>query len=65
MQLLAETARARLAAGLGGHDRAIELLERSRARGMARPPAGNDMHSDPFYDGLRAHPSFERIDRGE
>lgn len=65
MQVLAETARARLAAGLGEHNRALELLERSRARGMARTPAGNDMHSDPFYDGLRGHPRFERINRGE
>jgi tetratricopeptide (TPR) repeat protein len=65
MQLLVETARSRIAAGLGDRERAIELLERARARGIARSAVGNDMHSDPFYDVLRGDPRFERINRGE
>jgi hypothetical protein len=51
--------------GLGDRGRAIELLERSRVRGIVRSPVGNDMHSDPFYDVLRGDPRFERISRGE
>jgi tetratricopeptide (TPR) repeat protein len=65
MQMLVEMARARIAAGLGDRERAIELLEKARARGMVRSAAGNDMHADPFYDGLRGDPRFERINRGE
>jgi tetratricopeptide (TPR) repeat protein len=65
MQLLVETARSRLAAGLGDRERAIGLLEKSRARGMVRTAVGNDMHADPFYDELRGDPRFERINRGE
>jgi hypothetical protein len=65
MQILVETARARIAAGLGDRERAIGLLERSRARGMARSSVGNDMHADPLYDGLRGDARFERINRGE
>jgi len=65
MQSMVEMARSRIAAGLGDRERAIELLERSRARGLVRSPVGNDVHSDPFYDGLRGDPRFERINRGE
>jgi tetratricopeptide (TPR) repeat protein/TolB-like protein len=65
MRLLVETARSRLAAGLGDRERAIGLLEKSRARGMVRTAVGNDMHADPFYDELRGDPRFERINRGE
>jgi tetratricopeptide (TPR) repeat protein len=65
LQLVVETSRARIAAGLGEHDRAIELLERSLERGMIRSAVGNDMHSDPLYRSLRGDPRFERINRGE
>jgi hypothetical protein len=65
MQALVETGRARVAAGLGDRKRAIDLLERSQGRGVVRSAVGNDMHSDPFYDGLRGDPRFERINRGE
>jgi tetratricopeptide (TPR) repeat protein len=65
LQLVVEASRARIAAGLGEHDRAIELLERSLERGMIRSAVGNDMHSDPLYRSLRGDPRFERISRGE
>ena len=65
LQLMIETSRARIAAGLGERNRALELLERSRARGIVRSPVGNDMHSDPIYQSLRGDPRFERINRGE
>jgi hypothetical protein len=65
MQAQVETSRARIAAGLGDRERAIQLLEKLRARGMVRSAVGNDMHSDPFYDVLRGDPRFERINRGE
>lgn len=64
MPLLEATARARVALGLGERDRAIELLERTERIGMVRTGAGNDMHADPLYDGIRADPRFERINRG-
>ncbi len=65
LQILIETARARVATAVGEKDRALELLERSRARGMVRTAVGNDMHADPMYDGLRGDPRFERINRGQ
>jgi hypothetical protein len=65
MPVPAGTARARIAAGLGDRERAIELLERARTHGMVRTAAGNDMHCDPLYDPLRDDPRFQSISRGD
>jgi hypothetical protein len=65
MPVLSATSRARIADGLGERERAIELLEGASRQGLVRTAAGNDMHADPLYDGLRGDPRFERLVRGE
>jgi tetratricopeptide (TPR) repeat protein len=65
MEVPVEMSRARIAAGLGDRERAIQILEKMQAKGIVRSAVGNDMHLDPLYDALRGDPRFERINRGE